>query len=203
MKRFVVLMLFIILCCVPGLASAALVSDDLRADEAFGSYTGTGWSAVFDITANEDVEITGFWVFLNVNLGSRGCQIDYNDGSAWVELFNGSLTHSGWGDAVTLDSTLSMIEGDSYQFQVTVTDGLGLPLAYVDSTDSFADDNIEISKGTFYTNRLLTQSISDVYWYGGVQYEYDDGTTVPIPSTFLLMGAGLLAFVGLRRRTGR
>ena len=143
MKRLFILALGILLFSLPQSVPAAMVSADITADDYFGATPdGTGWRAVFDVSAKQDLNITGFHIYVATNpLNSRTYLIEYNDGGGWSTLFNSTVISTGWQE-VALSSALGMSEDQNIQLRITGTDRLVPPLAYADPEDppvSFSD----------------------------------------------------------------
>jgi hypothetical protein len=213
--------LMICLTAIPmGNAGAATVNGELWApDDMTSSPYSTGWGVAFSLQAKEEpLSLTAFVLYLPQNT-VRGFQVQLDNGAGgWDNYLGGgsawlSVTGSGR-KVVTLDNPISMAADETLHFRVIAEDKTyynGNPRpwsAYIDPavanpTDGAFDDSY-ITMSTCdvdYHDGAGWTTIADQYWYGGIQYEYDDGTPpVPLPTSVLLLGGGLLALVGWRRR---
>jgi large repetitive protein len=216
MKRFIVLILMVIIVCalivsVPSISLAGLV-----ASENFES-GATGWND--NTTTNGGTNFTTF-------LGRFG-------GTSGAQTVNKTYALSGTQTQVTVTFNFYEIDSWDYEyFKVFINDAVVSSLDFKHNVDDgtrhgltkiFSGDNGNINYGfstwpdqgylyQFVINTTgtslklgfgstLNQGIGDEAWGIDNVIISDNASSVPIPAAFWLLGSGLVGLVGLRKRT--
>lgn len=156
-----------------------------------GTASGNGWGRPISMMASGTSSNMTHWIGSWVD-GGGGAQVWSFDGAAWNgPVSPGSFTIVG-GSTSDIQFTVSLNAlglalGDSFWFDAYSSGGGGADSAI----DALANPNVSVSTwGDTYLSSPTSEGGKGIYQY----------TLVPEPSSWLLISAGAMAAVGLRRR---